>query len=206
MTYTVYSIYYTDSTHEEAKRRGFVGSTQQDKDKVWRWHSTRMNNGTHTNPQLARKRADFCCLRVIAEGLTLDECDALLHQLRPEHGVGWNSTRAGRDATHRHTGKARDYQTRAAISNQMSKPRQPHSPSTRLAIGAAARQQYKPVDILTYDADKLVAQGVCLSDWCARVGKSKGNLYPTLRADRTQPHHWEYNRHHSGGYYARYSR
>ena len=60
------------------------------------------------------------------------------------------------------------------------------------------------VDIFDHKTDKLVASGVCLSEWCKDDKSLRSNLALSLKGDRSLPCN-KYNVHHSKGFYARHT-
>ena len=62
----------------------------------------------------------------------------------------------------------------------------------------------KHANIYCYKTDRLIADGVVIREYARNNGCHQGNLSVTTRADRTLPHHWKYNKHHTKGIYAEY--
>ena len=68
-------------------------------------------------------------------------------------------------------------------------------------IGVDCSYRKKLVNIYEYKTHKLIAESVCLTDWCRLNNVSQGSLWQTIRSDRTKPSSAS-NRHHYKQLYA----
>jgi hypothetical protein len=71
------------------------------------------------------------------------------------------------------------------------------------AMSGKKHFRFKAVNIYCHETGLLVAEGVCLTEWCRENELSQPHLFGTLRADRSKPSGRE-NRAHHQGYFARY--
>ena len=61
----------------------------------------------------------------------------------------------------------------------------------------------KEANIYCHYTDKLIAEKVCITEWCKTNGYLQKNLMLTVNSDRSKPSKRD-NRHHHKGLYARY--
>jgi hypothetical protein len=71
------------------------------------------------------------------------------------------------------------------------------------AISGEKHFRFRPVNIYCHDTGLLVAEGVCLREWCREKELDQPHLFETISADRSKPSSRE-NRAHHKGYFARY--
>lgn len=71
------------------------------------------------------------------------------------------------------------------------------------AISGEKHFRFRPLNIYCHDTGLLVAEGVCLTEWCRENALDQPHLFETISADRSKPSSRE-NRAHNKGYFARY--
>ena len=205
--YTVYSLYYSDKPFQVAKDKGFIGSRKGSIGRVLQDHLRKRQKGAHSNKHIQATGKRQLSLYVIASGLSLEDCTALLRDLRPENNLGWNLTKASRSTQERHTGKTRPQKTKLRISEGMvgKNAGKTYSEAHRKAISAGSQNKFRKADIYEYASEDKIASGVSIPYWCAMFGYTKSGLYKTLNADFSKPHHTTRNCYFYRGLYARWS-
>lgn len=205
--YTVYALYYANKPMEVATAEGFIGSTRQALNKCLNDHNKWIAKGTHTNKNLNNTRGRHLEMYIIASGLDLEQCNNLLRTLRPDANMGFNITRACRSTKERHLGKTRSKKTRKLMSQVMTGKAlgRVYSEEHRANIRAGSQNKWRPVDIYDYSTETPIAKGVSLRRWSKLNGYAYSNLYLTIHADFSKPHHHLSNKYHTRCIYARWS-
>ena len=75
----------------------------------------------------------------------------------------------------------------------------------RKNISRGSQNKWRPVDVYDYSTETLIAKGVSLRLWAKLNGYSYSNLYLTVNADFSKPHHHQFNKYHTKFVYARWS-
>ncbi len=116
-----------------------------------------------------------------------------------------------RSTTNRQNWTKSDYRTRQTAAIIEGRRRSFADPAFKkdvyarqaAAISGKKHFRFRPVNIYCHDTARLVAEDVCLSEWCRESGLDQGHLFETISADRSKPSGRE-NRAHHQGYFARY--
>jgi hypothetical protein len=205
--YTVYALYYAEKTMEVATENGFIGSTRQSPNKAHNDHIKRIPLGTHTNKHLNATKGRHLEMYVIASGLSREQCNNLLRTLRPTANKGWNITPASRSTIERHTGAKRSQKTRKLMSQAMTGKNlgKTYTAEHRANISRGSQNKFRPVDVYDYVTEQPLTKNVSLRLWAKLNGYSYSNLYLTVNADFSKPHHHQSNKYHTRLIYARWS-
>ena len=205
--YTVYALYFGEKAIETATADGFVGSTRQPITKCLNDHNKWRNLGVHSNKNIQATKGRHLGMYIIASGLSLEQCNNLLRTLRPIANTGWNITPASRSTIERHTGSKRPDKTKKLMSTAMMGKNlgKTYTEQHRKNISRGSQNKWRPVDVYDYSTETLIAKGVSLRLWAKLNGYSYSNLYLTVNADFSKPHHHQFNKYHTKFVYARWS-
>ena len=69
-----------------------------------------------------------------------------------------------------------------------------YSEEHRANISAGSQNKWRAVDIFDYSTEAPLAKGVSLRKWSKLNGYAYSNLYLTIHADFSKPHHHQFNK------------